>query len=226
MNEEIWKDIYGYEGLYQVSDLGRVKSFKLEKQIILKQSIDKGGYYIVCLYSNKGKKSLKVHQLVTMSFLNHRPDGTQKIVVDHIDSDKKNNRIINLQLLSSRENTHKSIRCNNKSNNIGVNLLKNGNYESSISIKNKRIHLGTFKTKEEAIEYYKNALKAIENGEEIKHNRKIKSSKYKGVYFVKKETKWTAYMILNKKKKNIGHFKTEQEAYEAREEYIQTITNK
>jgi hypothetical protein len=174
----------------------------------------------------KGKKSLKVHQLVTMSFLNHRPGGTQKIVVDHIDSDKKNNRIINLQLLSSRENTHKSIRCNNKSNNIGVNLLKNGNYESSISIKNKRIHLGTFKTKEEAIEYYKNALKAIENGEEIKHNRKIKSSKYKGVYFVKKETKWTAYMILNKKKKNIGHFKTEQEAYEAREEYIQTITNK
>ena len=94
---EIWKNVKGFED-YEVSELGNVKSLKLGKERILKNSIDKKGYYKVNL-SNKGKtKTFKVHKLVAMAFLNHKPCG-YKIVVDHIDNNPLNNNVENLQLI-------------------------------------------------------------------------------------------------------------------------------
>ena len=105
--KEIWKDIEGYEGLYQVSDLGRVKSLKFGKERILKQNQTYKGYLVVTLSENGKTKTRNVHVLVAMAFLDHKPDGTQKVVVDHIDNNKNNNTLDNMQLISHRENVSK-----------------------------------------------------------------------------------------------------------------------
>ena len=64
MEKEIWKDIKDYDGHYQVSNLGNVKSFKYDKEKVLKPIIDKGGYCIVTLCKNKKSKNFKVHRLL------------------------------------------------------------------------------------------------------------------------------------------------------------------
>jgi hypothetical protein len=144
---EIWKDIPGYEGYYQVSDLGRVRS---KKNGILKGYVH-SKYKIVNL---KGSKK-KVHQLVAICFLNHIPCG-MKIVVDHINKDTLDNRLCNLQLISNRENCTKDRT--NKLGLTGVRKTKSGKYSSHYRDGKKYIHLGTFDTPEEAYQMYLNAI--------------------------------------------------------------------
>ena len=102
--EEILKDIEGYEGLYQVSNLGRVKSSRRkgsEIDKILKGSIDRDGYVIVTLCNCGVEKKTRVHRLVAMAFilnLNIKPQ------VNHIDGIKTNNCINNLEWVTSYEN--------------------------------------------------------------------------------------------------------------------------
>ena len=98
---EEWKDIPGYE--YQVSNLGRVKSLK--RDIILSQRKDYAGYFYVNLYGVK-RKTYKVHQLVAMAFLNHTPCGMSH-VIDHINNNKEDNRVANLQVISCKLNNQK-----------------------------------------------------------------------------------------------------------------------
>ena len=69
VNIEIWKDIEGYEGLYQVSNLGRVKSLKFNKIKILSQGISGSGYKIVSLSKENQRKIFLVHRLVAMAFV-------------------------------------------------------------------------------------------------------------------------------------------------------------
>jgi hypothetical protein len=118
--EEIFKDVKGYEGLYQVSNLGRVKSlpktwvsgnggFRSHYGKILKATKCSSGYYQVGLYKDGVSKKLRIHKLVAMAFFNHAPNG-YKIVVDHIDNNKENNRVDNLQLITNRENSSKDSR--------------------------------------------------------------------------------------------------------------------
>ena len=128
METEIWKDIPNYEGLYQVSDLGNVKRLKRKiilksdfelilKEKILKQSYNKG-YKKVHLSYNNSRKYYSVHQLVAMAFLNHKPCGLN-IVVDHINENKDDNTIKNIQLVTQRHNISKSIK-NKSSKHTGV----------------------------------------------------------------------------------------------------------
>ena len=108
--KEIYKDIYGYEGLYQISSLGGVRSldrkvhwkdtFIKSEGVKLKPYLTGKGYLTVRLYKNKTKKDFVVHKLVAITFLNHKPNG-MKIVVDHIDNNKLNNNVKNLQLISN-----------------------------------------------------------------------------------------------------------------------------
>ena len=98
--EEIWKDINGYEGLYQISNLGRVKSFYSGYVKILKLKIT-NGYYRIGLRKNGKRKFYQIHRLVYETFIGEIPQGIQ---VNHINEVKTDNRLENLNLMTPKEN--------------------------------------------------------------------------------------------------------------------------
>lgn len=106
MNEE-WIDVFDYEGLYQISNLGRVKSLpklngnRMGKELILKQKTDRYGYKTVCLSKENKHKYPTVHRLVAIAFIKN-PNGLPQ--VNHIDCDKENNNVENLEWVSIKEN--------------------------------------------------------------------------------------------------------------------------
>lgn len=104
---EIWKDIVGYEGLYQVSNLGRVKSLIYSK--ILKEFNDGrcDGYSKIKLYKDKSNKTIKISRLVAIAFL---PNYNNLPVVNHIDGNKQNNSVNNLEWVTHSENQKHAIR--------------------------------------------------------------------------------------------------------------------
>ena len=150
---EIWKDIPTFEGIYQVSNLGNVKSLRYGKEKILKQGIQPRGYCVVDLSG----KSYKVHTLVMWAFKNIKPTGTTlDYVIDHIDNNPSNNCLSNLQLLSHRDNITKGKSLS------GARLdERTGKWLSKIKINNKVKYLGSFITKEEAENRYKEELLKI-----------------------------------------------------------------
>lgn len=108
--KEIWKDIKGYEGLYQVSNLGRVKSLErvdaMNKKVdakIMSQTDNGNGYLYISLHKNGKRKVMGVHRLVALTFI---PNPNNKPQVNHIDEDKTNNRIDNLNWMTGKENSN------------------------------------------------------------------------------------------------------------------------
>lgn len=161
MKEE-FRDIEGYEGLYQISNLGRVKSFKGKKERVLKSAVDSAGYLMVVLCNDSTRKTYRIHKLVAINFLNHKPDG-YKLVVDHIDNNKLNNNIDNLQLITPRKNLSKDRgKFNDSSRHIGVCFHKTSSkWLSRICINGKSKHLGLFQNELEASNAYQTALKNL-----------------------------------------------------------------
>jgi|LakMenEpi03Aug12_release.lakeMendotaPanAssembly.Ray.scaffolds.fasta_scaffold1365606_1 hypothetical protein len=171
--EEIWKDIPDYEGLYQASNLGRVKSLPKEWTMqngvtqrhngkILKPSQCKGMYKLVVLYKKSSSKTYRVHQLVAIAFLNHKICG-HKLVVDHINNNPYDNRVENLQIVTQRYNCRKT-QGEYSSQYKGVYWHKERKKWHSVMLMNgKRKHLGYFTDEHEAHLAYQNALKQIEN---------------------------------------------------------------
>lgn len=112
--KEIWKDIKGYEGLYQISNLGKVKNIKrlqydinkkvfvyIEKEKMLKPSKNKKGYLQVVLQKKKKRKSQKVHRLVAEAFISN-PNNLP--IVNHKDENKQNNCVDNLEWCNNKYN--------------------------------------------------------------------------------------------------------------------------
>tara|TARA_R110002126_G_scaffold79354_1_gene196952 strand:+ start:276 stop:752 length:477 start_codon:yes stop_codon:yes gene_type:complete len=157
--EEIWKTIKGYED-YQVSNLGNVKSFKNNKEKVLKKPMDGVGYLNVGLFNNGKRKTFKVHQLVAITFLNHAPNG-YKMVVDHINNIRTDNRLENIQVITHRENGSKD-RKNGYSKYTGVTrYIDNKKWIAQIGINGINKYLGIFKTELEASNAYQLALKGL-----------------------------------------------------------------
>lgn len=101
---EQWRDVLGYEGLYKVSDLGRVmRSFHGRKLVnrVRRLATDKDGYLRVDLSRGGAKKLRGVHHLVAEAFLCARPDGLE---INHKDGDKTNNKVDNLEWVTSSAN--------------------------------------------------------------------------------------------------------------------------
>ena len=96
--QEIWKDIKGYEGLYEVSNLGNVKNIK---GLILKNYSDKNGYLRVYLYNNFKRKTCMVHRLVAEAFLDNPNNYPQ---VNHKNEDKSCNTVDNLEWCNVKYN--------------------------------------------------------------------------------------------------------------------------
>lgn len=103
--KEVWKDIKGYEGLYQVSNLGRIKSLPRKRTIkterILSPKFNKGGYLEVALCKNSKYKMCRVHRLVASAFIQN-PENKRE--VNHIDGNKLNNKADNLEWVTPSEN--------------------------------------------------------------------------------------------------------------------------
>ena len=102
-NKEIWKDIVGYEGLYQVSNLGRVKSLKYGKEKILKPANIGRGYLKVNIWKNGEQNQYLVHRLVGQSFI---PNPNNLPEINHRDEDKTNNRVENLEWCDRKYNNN------------------------------------------------------------------------------------------------------------------------
>ena len=159
--KEQWKDIKGYEGLYEISDLGRVRN---AKGLIRKTPLGKRGYYMPNLSKDNKLKNFKVHQLVAMGFLGHVPNGNSGLVVDHIDNNKLNNNLSNLQLITHRENTSKD-RKGGYSKYVGVSWYKRcSKWIANIYHSGSLHHLGYYTIEEEARDAYVQALARIQSG--------------------------------------------------------------
>lgn len=97
---EEWAEIKGYDSKYYVSNLGRVKSIKYRRPRILKPRLDNHGYYRVALVNGKRIKECKIHRLVAEAFIEN---PYNKPTVNHIDGNKRNNRVENLEWATSKE---------------------------------------------------------------------------------------------------------------------------
>ena len=153
--EEIYKDVVGYEGVYQVSNIGNLKCCKTG--LIKTYYLEKNGYYSITLRKNGIGKTRKVHQLVAESFLNHKRCG-HKLVVNHIDFNKANNKVDNLEIVTNRENSNRK-HLKSTSKYVGVHWNKEDKkWKSGIMINGKLKHLGYFTDELEASEAYQEEL--------------------------------------------------------------------
>ena len=107
MDREIWKDIKNYEGLYQISSFGRVKSFYNGEEKILKNNI-RNTYEIIQLSKNKARKSFQIHRLVAEAFI---PNPNNYDIINHKDFIRTNNHVENLEWCSQKYNVNYS-KCN------------------------------------------------------------------------------------------------------------------
>lgn len=95
------KDVVGYEGLYQIDTDGNVWSIGYGKELILKQALQNNRYFVVTLCKQKKHKSHTIHRLIAEAFI---PNPENKPQVNHINGDKKDNRIENLEWVTASEN--------------------------------------------------------------------------------------------------------------------------
>lgn len=166
---EEWRDVKDYEGLYQVSNYGRVKSLERDsmrktikvriKERILKLIIDPPprDYPYVSLYKNKKMRSMKVHIIMAEVFLGHVPCG-YKLVVNHIFFDKSFNVMPYIEIVTQRENANmKHIKSSSKYTGVSWSS-KAKKWVSIIVINGKHKWLGQYTNEYEAHLAYQAAL--------------------------------------------------------------------
>jgi hypothetical protein len=167
---EIWLPIPNYEGLYEISNYGRVKSFlsppkknkvniPLKEGKIINPFYDKKKYLKLHLTKNKNPKTFLVHRLVMLAFV-----GESKLAVDHIDGNKENNYLSNLRYCTNRENSiyYYEKKEGKSSKRVGVSYSKDRKkWCSFIRINKKQLYLGAFNSEEEAEKKYLEAKKNI-----------------------------------------------------------------
>lgn len=168
-DQEIWKDVLGYEGIYQISSLGRVRSLSRQmfngkgyfnsKEKFLIPRITTKGYYSFSLTKKNKTTDFLTHRLIAVAFIEN---PFNKRTVNHKDSVRTNNSISNLEWASYRENhCHRVSKIAKSSKFVGVCFHKaTKKWESNICVSGKLIHLGIYKTEEEAyskrVEYENN----------------------------------------------------------------------
>ena len=170
--DENFKDIPGYITHYKISNYGQVRSFKNGKSRILKPGKNNKGYLHVNLCGNGNVEKWYIHKLVAITFLNHTPCGMER-VIDHIDFNKLNNHVSNLQITTQRENIKKK---KDKATYSGVTYdARNKTFRVVIGINNKKIHFGYYEKEFGAAEVAEFVYKSLED------DKFIDCSKIKGI---------------------------------------------
>jgi hypothetical protein len=150
LKKHIWKIIPNYEN-YKINQKGKV--INITRNTTVKPYISKKGYLNIKLSKNNKVRTFGVHQLVAIAFLNHTPSG-MLLVVNHIDFNKLNNNVNNLEIVSNRVNTSKNhLKSTSKYTGVYYNKI-NKSWIADISINGKSNYLGSFKTEEEANQKY------------------------------------------------------------------------
>lgn len=161
---EEFRPVKGYEGLYEVSSFGRVKSLarfpKVKQDRIRAISIDSTGYHTVtlCKGSPVKNETIKIHILVAVAFHGHKPNGFN-MVVNHKDFNKLNNKARNLNIITARENTNKK-HIPHVSKYTGVTRI-GVKWVAKIRVNGKNRHLGTFENELDAHKAYEQALDSL-----------------------------------------------------------------
>lgn len=154
---EEFRTIPGFEN-YKISNNGVL--FNLKKNKIVNGFIDKNGYSRYHISNGKKTKCTGVHVFVAMAFLGHKISGNT-IVVDHINNDKTDNRVENLQLITNRENASKDKK-GYSSIYVGVSFYKSRNkWKAGITINNKVKSLGYHRCETKAHLAYQKELKSL-----------------------------------------------------------------
>jgi hypothetical protein len=144
---EIWKNIKGYEGIYEVSNYGKIRNFKTKFVLNTKPKPD--GYYRFGLWKNGKQKYHYLSRLVFSSFCNESINGLE---INHIDCNRSNNKFENLEITTSRENNCHRWKTNGKKSSLysGVCKAYDNKFRAYIFIDNKQKSLGYYKTELEA----------------------------------------------------------------------------
>lgn len=166
-----WYPVYynGLETNVEVTKCGKVRKIKVDwmkynckigEVDFSNLSLNKGYYAIGVQIKGLKQKTPCVQQLIAAAFLSYKFEGN-KLVVDHIDSNKQNNHLNNLRVITQRENCSKE-KTIKKGLPVGVGFHKRDKkYQSYIRINGKQKYLGLFNTPEEASNAYQNKLKTI-----------------------------------------------------------------
>jgi hypothetical protein len=227
---EIWKEVKDYEGIYEVSNNGIIRSLDrcvgkrnyFVKGRIMKQHILDTGYSSTGLSKDSITTTRLIHQIVAESFLNHNRCGFE-FVVNHIDFNKLNNSVDNLEVVTQRENANrKHLKSSSTYTGVVFNKVRK-NWTSTISVGKKNYYLGTFSSELEASICYNEQLRLIEKGEKLDIKKPKFSSKYKGVFWNKANEKWCSQITINKKIIYLGLYKSELEAYNVCQKKLNNI---
>lgn len=132
LESEKWKDIFGYDGAHQVSDLGRVRSLKFGRVKVLRAYKNRYGYLKVFLSKDGKRRNIYVHRLVASAFIEN--DNIFNTEVNHIDECKQNNRVSNLEYCDRSYNvTYNGLRYRRRHPNYKRNAIKDL-YDPELSI--------------------------------------------------------------------------------------------
>jgi len=156
-----FKDIPNYDGFYKIDKKGNVLSLKNKVHKILKSRKNSNGYLYLNLSKDGKYKSMMVHKLVAITYLDHTPNFKQNIVVDHINNIKTDNNLSNLQLITQRENTSKRFLKKKTSKYVGVRWEYN-KWGASIVIDKINYRLGRFDKEIDARKAYLDKLKELQ----------------------------------------------------------------
>ena len=190
MIEEIWRPVVGYEGLYEVSNTGRVRSLDrydsrncFRKGKVLSPTKDRYGYLTVTLNCNGKSKTIKIHRLVAQAFIEN-PDNLPQ--VNHRDEDKTNNRVENLEWCNAKYNVNFGTRQERYRNT----MLEKGHWSglSREEYEKKRYQENKDKRKDCQRKYYqKNKDRICERQKEYSQKNKEKIREYHHQYYLKKK---------------------------------------
>lgn len=164
---EEWYDIPGFENSYKINKNADVIG---PRNKILKPSLHNSGYLKLTLRKNKKSVYVMVHQLLGLTFFEGYKLNNRKIVVDHIDNNKLNNKLENLQIISFRKNVSKD-RVNTTSKYTGVSKNKiNNKYLVYIDTTGKSRYIGSFTNEIDAANAYNNELNKYLNNAGVTNN--------------------------------------------------------
>jgi hypothetical protein len=205
MSYETWRPIQKYLGLIEASDCGNIRT--VDRYIsgrdyvgrILSQRLHKG-YMRVNINFYGISRSEPVHRLVMLAFV-----GPSDLTVDHINGVKTDNRLVNLEYVTTEENTRRYKR--NRPLPTGVTKSKNGKFQARICIEGLDYHLGTFESQEKAHSAY---LEVLSNPSCV--NKVIAESKVRAKGIYQDRNRFVVVVRWSNRSIKLGTFKSVEEA--------------